>query len=134
MQTAENVNLTHKLAQSVVDENETDLRDKYNTVLSLLVYKSDKKALSDLIAEAKKLDKDHYTIETWQNFEKALENAESIYDGNVPQDEVDLAKEALEKAKNVPCVFNNWAVFYKGRFQTVNLLLDINSLARILKK
>ena len=42
----------------------------------------------------------HYTIETWQNFEKALENAESIYDGNVPQDEVDLAKEALEKAKN----------------------------------
>lgn len=99
LQTAENVNLTHKLAQSVVDENETDLRDKYNTVLSLLVYKSDKKALSDLIAEAKKLDKDHYTIETWQNFEKALENAESIYDGNVPQDEVDLAKEALEKAK-----------------------------------
>ena len=52
-----------------------------------------------MIAEAKKLDKDHYTIETWQNFEKALENAESIYDGNVPQDEVDLAKEALEKAK-----------------------------------
>ena len=100
LQTAENVNLTHKLAQSVVDENETDLRDKYNTVLSLLVYKSDKKALSDLIAEAKKLDKDHYTIETWQNFEKALQNAESIYDGNVPQDEVDLAKEALEKAKN----------------------------------
>ena len=98
LQTAENVNLTHKLAQFVVDENETDLRD--NTVLSLLVYKSDKKALSDLIAEAKKLDKDHYTIETWQNFEKALENAESIYDGNVPQDEVDLAKEALEKAKN----------------------------------
>ena len=88
LQTAENVNLTHKLAQSVVDENETDLRDKYNTVLSLLVYKSDKKALSDLIAEAKKLD------------EKAIENAESIYDGNVPQDEVDLAKEALEKAKN----------------------------------
>ena len=70
LQTAENVNLTHKLAQSVVDENETDLRDKYNTVLSLLVYKSDKKALSDLI-KAKKLDKDHYTIETWQNFEEA---------------------------------------------------------------
>ncbi|MCB5689571.1 hypothetical protein LIR30_20275, partial [Blautia wexlerae] len=28
LQTAENVNLTHKLAQFVVDENETDLRDK----------------------------------------------------------------------------------------------------------
>ena len=42
--------------------------------------------------------------------------------------------DTLEKAKNVPCVFNNWAVFYKGRFQTVNLLLDIAALKRILKK
>lgn len=25
-------------------------------------------------------------------------------------------------AKDLPCVFNNWAVFYKGRFETVNLL------------
>ncbi|MCI5847689.1 MAG: YoaP domain-containing protein [Clostridiales bacterium] len=22
----------------------------------------------------------------------------------------------------MPCVFNNWAVFYHGQFQTVNLL------------
>lgn len=42
--------------------------------------------------------------------------------------------DTLEKAKELPCVFNNWAVFYKGKFITVNLLLDINSLARILKK
>lgn len=31
--------------------------------------------------------------------------------------------ESLEMAKDLPCVFNNWAVFYKGKFQTVNLLL-----------
>lgn len=28
----------------------------------------------------------------------------------------------LEQAKNLPCVFNNYAVFYQGTFQTVHLL------------
>lgn len=42
--------------------------------------------------------------------------------------------DTLEQAKNLPCVFNNWAVFYRGAFQTVNLLLDVENLKRILKK
>lgn len=41
--------------------------------------------------------------------------------------------DTLQKAKELPCVFNNWAVFYKGNFETVNLL-DITYLKRILKK
>lgn len=41
--------------------------------------------------------------------------------------------DSLEKAKNLPCPFNNFAVFYKGHFETVNLL-DIPYLERILKK
>lgn len=41
--------------------------------------------------------------------------------------------DTLQKAKELPCVFNNWGVFYKGKFQTVNLL-DAASLERILKK
>ena len=41
--------------------------------------------------------------------------------------------DTLQKAKELPCVFNNWAVFYKGRFETVNLL-DAAALKRILKK
>ena len=41
--------------------------------------------------------------------------------------------DTLQKAKELPCVFNNWAVFYKGKFVTVNLL-DIPSLERLLKK
>lgn len=41
--------------------------------------------------------------------------------------------DTLQKAKKLPCVFNNWAVFYNGKFQTVNLL-DINYLKRILNK
>lgn len=41
--------------------------------------------------------------------------------------------DSLAKAKQLPCVFNNWAVFYRGSFQTVNLL-DAASLKRILKQ
>ena len=41
--------------------------------------------------------------------------------------------DTLQKAKELPCVFNNWCVFYKGNFETVNLL-DITYLKRILKK
>ncbi|WP_099203995.1 GNAT family N-acetyltransferase [Scatolibacter rhodanostii] len=33
-----------------------------------------------------------------------------------------IAVDCLEKAKNLPCVFNNWAVFFDGQFQTVHLL------------
>lgn len=41
--------------------------------------------------------------------------------------------DTLQKAKELPCVFNNLAVFYQGNFETVNLL-DIAGLKRILKK
>lgn len=41
--------------------------------------------------------------------------------------------DTLEKAKALPCVFNNWAVFYRGKFVTVNLL-DAAALKRLLKK
>lgn len=41
--------------------------------------------------------------------------------------------DTLQKAKELPCVFNNWSVFYKGKFETVNLL-DVASLKRILNK
>lgn len=39
--------------------------------------------------------------------------------------------DTLQKAKEMPCVFNNWAAFYKGRFETVNLL-DTGNIERIL--
>lgn len=41
--------------------------------------------------------------------------------------------DTLEKAKQLPCVFNNFALFYKGVFETVNLP-NIDYLKRILKK
>ena len=30
--------------------------------------------------------------------------------------------DSLEAAKRLPCVFNNWAAFWDGRFLTVNQL------------
>lgn len=44
-----------------------------------------------------------------------------------------LPVDTLEKAKALPCPFNNWAVFYKGKFDTVNLP-DTSYIARLLKK
>ena len=41
--------------------------------------------------------------------------------------------DTLQKAKALPCVFNNWAVFYHGNFETVNLL-DLAHLKRILNR
>ena len=41
--------------------------------------------------------------------------------------------DTLQKAKEVPCVFNNWGTFYKGHFETVNLL-DVTAIQKILKK
>lgn len=41
--------------------------------------------------------------------------------------------DTLEKAKELPCVFNNFAVFYKGKFQTVNLI-DEGFISRLMKK
>ena len=41
--------------------------------------------------------------------------------------------DSLQKAKELPCVFNNWAAFYKGRFVSVNLL-DVNSVQKMIQK
>ena len=39
----------------------------------------------------------------------------------------------LAQAKALPCVFNNWAVFYGGRFVTVNQI-DGAAVEKLLKK
>ena len=64
----------------------------------------------------------------YQNIEKLKEYCETE---NVPASFIQV--DSLKKAKELPCVFNNWAVFYKGKFETVNLL-DVTALKRILKK
>lgn len=41
--------------------------------------------------------------------------------------------DTLEKAKNVPCIFNNWANFYKGKFIS-NTILNANAFAKQIKE
>lgn len=65
----------------------------------------------------------------YQNVEMIKQYCES---NHIPLSLIEV--NTLQKAKELPCVFNNWAVFYKGNFETVNLLLDVESLKRILKK
>ena len=40
--------------------------------------------------------------------------------------------DSLEKAKNVPCIFNNWANFYDGKFIS-NTILNANALEKLIK-
>ena len=62
---------------------------------------------------------------------KSLENIQNYCkENNIPLNIIKIT--SFEQAKTLPCVFNNYAVFYKGKFQTVNLL-DIPYLERILK-
>ena len=64
----------------------------------------------------------------YQNIEMIKQYCEM---NDVPESLIQV--DTLQKAKELPCVFNNWCVFYKGNFETVNLL-DIAYLKRILKK
>ena len=41
--------------------------------------------------------------------------------------------DTLEKAKHVPCVFNNWANFYKGKFVS-HTILNARSFQKLLEK
>lgn len=64
----------------------------------------------------------------YQKIEKIKEYCETR---DVPVSLIQV--DTLQKAKELPCVFNNFAAFYKGSFETVNLL-NPDNLQRILKK
>jgi len=40
--------------------------------------------------------------------------------------------DSLEKAKNAPCIFNNWSNFYKGEFIS-NTILNANAFEKLIK-
>ena len=41
--------------------------------------------------------------------------------------------DTLQKAKELPCVFNNWALFYQGKLETMNLV-DAGYVEQLLKR
>ena len=53
------------------------------------------------------------------------------HDNKIPLNLIKV--DSLDKVKKLPCVFNNWALFYNGKFITVNLL-DVKSLSKIIEK
>lgn len=44
-----------------------------------------------------------------------------------------IAVDTLEKAKALPCIFNNWAVFYRGKFHSLHLLNE-GALKKLLQE
>ena len=65
--------------------------------------------------------------------EQLDELADQISEDEQTYQSLQLQIDTLEKAKALPCVFNNWAAFYRGKFVTVNLL-DAAALKRLVKK
>lgn len=63
----------------------------------------------------------------YQNIEKIKQYSQ---ENNIPVSLIEV--DTLQKAKELPCVFNNWGVFYKGKFETVNII-DVSYLEKILK-
>lgn len=96
--TAKETNFTCKLAQSVVDEAKTALKEKYDAVLSQLVYATDKTELSMLIASAGELNESDYTKSSWTAFAAALDKARETMNANVDQNAVDESTEELSRA------------------------------------
>ncbi|WP_300393704.1 N-acetyltransferase [Fusobacterium sp.] len=47
---------------------------------------------------------------------------------NIPLNIISI--DTLEKAKNLPCIFNNWAVFYNGKYET-NYLMNETFLKKM---
>lgn len=87
-------------------------------------------------AKSEKIDGDELTIYYDMQCPYIIQSVETIKQfcetSGVKADFIKV--DSLEKAKALPCVFNNYAVFYKGKFETVNLILDVEHLKRILKK
>ncbi|WP_282145062.1 glycoside hydrolase family 3 protein, partial [Thomasclavelia cocleata] len=93
LKTAENVNLTHKLAQSVVDGAKTDLQGKYAEVLALLVpNNTNKTALEIAIEMAESASLENVVPAVVEEFNAALENAQTVYaNARATQEEIDDA-------------------------------------------
>lgn len=96
---AQNTMLTHKLAQSVVDESTNTLNERMDALMELLVYDTDKSALSAAIDDAMALQEEDYTEDTWAAFAQALADAKAVLEANVDQEQVDAALQALKDAQ-----------------------------------
>ena len=108
-----------------------DAREKGKSGICMLGAKKQKNWLSNQ-AFAKKYGFE--TVDVTDNgyiYEKIEDTRQYCESGNIPVSLIVV--DSLQKAKELPCVFNNWGAFYQGQFITVNLL-DVPSVQKILKK
>ena len=86
------------------------------------------------IAQNREIENKELTIYYDLQCPYILQNIEAIKEfcasNDIPASFIHV--DTLQKAKALPCVFNNWGVFYKGKFETVNLL-NVDSVKKILK-
>lgn len=73
----------------------------------------------------------YYDMQCPYIYQKIEEIREYCKSNDVPISIVQI--DSLQKAKALPCVFNNWGAFYKGKFVSVNLL-DVASVRKMLIK
>ena len=103
-------------------------------LLALQFEKSDTPKFSDS-ARKMKIDSEEFTIYYSNECPYVEYEVEELSDyaklNNIALNFVKI--DSLEKAKNAPCVFNNWANFYMGEFIS-NTILNANALAKLLKK
>lgn len=85
-------------------------------------------------AKLHKIDKKeltvYYSMQCPFIYQKINEIKQYCETNNIPTSLIEV--DTLKKAKELPCVFNNWGAFYRGEFLTVNLL-DVNAIEKILK-
>ena len=120
LKTAENVNLTHKLAQSVVDGAKTDLQGKYAEVLALLVpNNTNKTALEIAIEMAESASLENVVPAVVEEFNAALENAQTVYaNTRATQEEIDDAFTRLANAMHM-------LEFFKGNKELLQKQVDL---------
>lgn len=108
-----------------------DAREKGKSGICMLGAKKQKNWLSNQ-AFAKKYGFE--TVDVTDNgyiYDKIEDIRQYCESDNIPVSLIVV--DSLQKAKELPCVFNNWGAFYQGQFITVNLL-DVPSVQKILKK
>ncbi len=86
-------------------------------------------------ARAMKIDNENFTIYYSNECPYVEYEVKELSEYAKEKDiKIDFIKiDTLEKAKNAPCVFNNWANFYKGEFIS-NTILNANSFEKLMKE
>ena len=70
-----------------------------------------------------------YLVSQFNQYNSKHEIKEYIKDCNIQVDFIKI--DTLEKAKNIPCIFNNWAVFKNGKYVS-HILLNKKGFEKLL--